>query len=73
MPIIANLNEQVSAVLIGSIAKPRAPAEEAAEEQQTMGRSAECATSQAATERDSSLHSIRQESSRVPSLPVWLL
>ena len=72
MSVIAILDEQVNAVLLGSIAKQCATAEEAAEEQQTMVRSAQCATSRATTERNSSLNS-REQSSLVPSLPVWLL
>ncbi|MBA3438529.1 MAG: hypothetical protein H0T92_01490 [Pyrinomonadaceae bacterium] len=74
MSVIANLDEQVGAVLIQSIAKQHAAAaEEAAREKQTTVRPADCETSRAA-ERDSSLDGCAHEqSSAVPSLPVWLL
>ena len=73
MSTIANLDEQVDAVLIQSTAKQRA-AEEAARGKQTTLRSAERKTSPAVAERDSSLDgNAREQSSVITSLPVWLL
>lgn len=68
MSVIANLDAQVSAVLIQPMAEQRTATREAAEQKRM--RSAEYASPQAVAQPDSSLADSAREQS---VLPVWLL